>query len=74
MILGRVEEDFDFESGLFEAYVQADDDQQFDLRLAEIGAGLARARTQYIDVRESLDALVGAGEPAGSAGPAGPAA
>jgi SNF2 family DNA or RNA helicase len=59
MILGRVEEDFDFESGIFGAYVQSDDDQQFDLRLGEIGDSLARARTQYVDVRESIDALVG---------------
>jgi len=59
MILGRVEEDFDFESGIFGAYVQADDDQQFELRLGEIGDSLARARKQYGEVRESLDALVG---------------
>ena len=59
MILGRVEEDFDFESGIFGAYVQSDDDQQFDLRLGEIGDNLARARKQYVDVRESIDALVG---------------
>jgi SNF2 family DNA or RNA helicase len=59
MILGRVEEDFDFESGIFGAYVQSDDDQQFDLRLGEIGDNLALARKQYVDVRESIDALVG---------------
>jgi len=62
MILGRVEEDLDFEAGLFEAYLKADDDRQFDLRLAEIGSDLARARSEYIDVRESLDALVGKDE------------
>jgi SNF2 family DNA or RNA helicase len=59
MILGRVEEDFDFETGIFDAYVASTDDRQFDLRLAEIGDSLARARRQYVDVRESLDALVG---------------
>ena len=59
MILGRVEEDFDFEAGIFGAYVTSDDDQQFGLRLAEIGDSLAVARRQYVDVRESLDALVG---------------
>lgn len=59
MILGRVEEDFDFEAGIFDAYVDSDDDRQFDLRLAEIGDDLARARTQYLDVRESIDVLVG---------------
>jgi hypothetical protein len=42
--------------------VQSDDDQQFDLRLAEIGDNLAQARKQYVDVRESIDALVGQDE------------
>lgn len=59
MILGRVEEDFDFEAGIFGAYVASDDDRQFDVRLAEIGDSLAAARRQHVDVRESLDALVG---------------
>jgi SNF2 family DNA or RNA helicase len=59
MILGRIEEDFDFETGIFDAYVASTDDRQFDLRLAEIGDSLARARQQYVDVRESLDRLVG---------------
>jgi SNF2 family DNA or RNA helicase len=59
MILGRVEEDFDFETGVFDAYVASADDRQFDLRMAEIGDSLARARRQYVDVRESLDLLVG---------------
>jgi len=62
MILGRVEEDFDFEAGIFGAYVDSDNDRQFDLRLAEIGDDLARARTQYLDVRESIDVLVGSQE------------
>ena len=64
MILGRVEEDFDFETGIFDAYVASTDDQQFDLRLAEIGDSLARARRQYVDVRESLDLLVGTADDA----------
>ncbi|HEY6793450.1 MAG TPA: DEAD/DEAH box helicase [Kineosporiaceae bacterium] len=64
MILGRVEEDFDFAAGIFDAYVGADDDRHFDLRLAEIGDSLARARRDYVDVRESLDQLVGRDEPA----------
>lgn len=59
MILGRVEEDFDFETGIFDAYLASTDDRQFDLRLAEIGDSLARARQQYVDARESLDLLVG---------------
>ena len=44
---------------IFDAYVGSADDQQFDLRLAELGDDLARARRQYVDVRESLDLLVG---------------
>ena len=63
MILGRIDEDFDFETGIFGAYVTSDDNQQFDQRLAEIGDSLARARREYVDVRESLDDLVGQDEP-----------
>ena len=58
MILGRVQEDFDFEKRLRRVR-RLSDDQEFDLRLAEIGDSLARARRQYVDVRESLDLLVG---------------
>jgi SNF2 family DNA or RNA helicase len=58
MIIGRVDDDFDFESTIFDAYVQADDDTGFVQRLEEIGDALARARTDYLASREAIDALV----------------
>jgi SNF2 family DNA or RNA helicase len=64
MILGRVEEDFDFETSVFEAFVGAEDDRHFVVRLEAIGDALVRARTDYLDIRTSTDALVGEGEPA----------
>lgn len=59
MILGRVADDFDFESALFSAYVQADDDADFERRLTALGDDLARARDGYLVGRERLDNLVG---------------
>jgi SNF2 family DNA or RNA helicase len=61
MILGRVDDDFDFESTVFDAYVQADDDTEFARRLEQIGDALAQARTDYLASRETIDTLV-AGE------------
>jgi SNF2 family DNA or RNA helicase len=59
MILGRVEDDFDFETAVFDAYVQAVDDDEFDRRLEALGDALARARGDYLDTRTAVDALVG---------------
>jgi superfamily II DNA/RNA helicase len=59
MILGRIEEDFDFEAAVFQAYVGSADDVEFDARLAAVGDSLVRARTSYLATRESADALVG---------------
>ena len=42
MILGRVDDDFDFESSVFNAYVTADDDAAFTASLHDIGAELVR--------------------------------
>lgn len=61
MILGRVDDDFDFESTVFDAYVRADDDTEFVRRLEEIGDALSQARTDYLASRQTIDALV-AGE------------
>jgi SNF2 family DNA or RNA helicase len=58
MILGRIEEDFDFESSVFGAYVDSVDDSEFGSRLETLGDSLARARVEYADVRESVDSLV----------------
>ncbi|HEY2552014.1 MAG TPA: DEAD/DEAH box helicase [Streptosporangiaceae bacterium] len=59
MILGRIDDDFDFETSVFDAYVEADDDAEFGERLAEIGESLARARTDYLRDRGHADELVG---------------
>jgi SNF2 family DNA or RNA helicase len=59
MILGRVSDDFDFESSVFSAYVAAEDDAQFAASLDDLGADLARARTDYLRSRGAVDQLVG---------------
>jgi SNF2 family DNA or RNA helicase len=59
MILGRVDDDFDFESTVFDAFVASGDDAEFGERMAVIGDDLARARTDYLASREAIDNLVG---------------
>jgi len=59
MILGRVTDDFDFESSVFSAYVTADDDAAFTASLHDLGVELARARTDYLHTRGAVDQLVG---------------
>ena len=59
MILGRVEEDFEFESVIFKAHVASADDAEFADRLEVLGDGLARARRGYLASREGTDRLVG---------------
>jgi SNF2 family DNA or RNA helicase len=59
MILGHVDDDFDFESSIFDAFVASADDHEFDQRLEELGSALVRARTDYLDGRHAVDALVG---------------
>ncbi len=59
MILGRVSDDFDFESAVFSSYVDADDDDDFDRRVGALGDDLVRAREGYLAGRERLDRLVG---------------
>jgi SNF2 family DNA or RNA helicase len=58
MILGRIEDDFDFESSVFRAYVQSDDEGEFDRRLEALGEDLARARGEYLESRRRTDDLV----------------
>jgi SNF2 family DNA or RNA helicase len=58
MILGRIDDDFDFESSIFDAFVTAADDHEFDQRLQELGVALAQARTEYLEGRHTVDALV----------------
>ena len=59
MILGRVDDDFDFESTVFETFVASGDDADFAERMAAIGDDIARARTGYLASREAVDDLVG---------------
>ena len=59
MILGRVDDDFDFETTVFDAFVASGDDAEFGERMAAIGDDLARARTDYLASRAAIDNLVG---------------
>jgi SNF2 family DNA or RNA helicase len=59
MILGRVDDDFDLESSIFDAYVDSVDDEQFARRLERLGDQLAAARSEYLNTRGAVDALVG---------------
>ncbi len=58
MILGRVQDDFDFEAFVSSAYVESRHDEEFGARLTELGEDLARAREGYLDSRRRTDALV----------------
>lgn len=62
MILGRVDDEFDFETTVFDAFVASEDDTEFGERMAVIGDDLARARTDYLASRASIDNLVSAEE------------
>lgn len=59
MILGRVEDELDFEGRVFSSYVDAADDAEFAVRLDSLGERLAQARGGYLASRETTDALVG---------------
>ena len=59
MILGRVDDDFDFENEVFDAFVEAVDDDEFERRLEALGSALAEARHAYLRSREGVDLLVG---------------
>ena len=59
MILGRVDDDFDFENEVFDAFVDAVDDDEFERRLDALGNALAEARHSYVRSREAVDLLVG---------------
>jgi SNF2 family DNA or RNA helicase len=59
MILGRVDDEFDFETSVFEAFLAAGDDAEFRRRLEDLGGRLAEARREYIGARGRMDELVG---------------
>ncbi len=58
MILGRVEDDFDFESFVFHAHLDSRDDAEFDARLEQLGQGLVEARRSYLQTRHGNDELM----------------
>lgn len=60
MILGRVDDEFDFESSVFAAFTDSVDDEEFTRRLEALGSQLASARDRYLESRVAVDALVGA--------------
>jgi len=64
MILGRIEDDFDFEAAVFAHYVQSSDEADFTARLETLGQQLTGARTEYLAARGRGDALVPQGEAA----------
>jgi len=58
MILGRVSDELDFESLVFQEYVTSRNDAEFGARLETVGDELARARVQYLGTRQRIDELV----------------
>jgi SNF2 family DNA or RNA helicase len=62
MILGRVDEEFDFEASVFDAFAAASDDAHFEARMEEIGDRMVAARTAYLRTRDSLDAITDGSE------------
>ncbi|MGH8886818.1 MAG: helicase-related protein [Egibacteraceae bacterium] len=58
MILGRVDDDFDFEKFVFAAHIDSADDAEFGARLETLGDDLARARAEYLQTRGRIDELV----------------
>jgi len=61
MILGRIGDDFDFESAVFRTHVESRDEAEFVERLEALGDDLVRARTGYRESRDRTDHLVGEG-------------
>jgi SNF2 family DNA or RNA helicase len=61
MILGKVDDDFDFEAEVFDAFLGAADDEEFERRLAKLGEALTAARSDYLQSRQAIDGLVGEG-------------
>ena len=59
MILGRIDEDFDFEQTVFDAFTGTEDDDAFARRMDDIGDRLVAARTTYLADRNNVDALAG---------------
>ena len=58
MILGRIDDDFDFEQAVFDEHVRSHSDAEFAARLEELGTRLADARRGYLQGRAEGDALL----------------
>jgi SNF2 family DNA or RNA helicase len=62
MILGHVDDDFDFERAVFDAHLASRDDLELCGKLERLGDDLTRARRAYLRGRERTDELVGDSE------------
>lgn len=62
MILGRIDDDFDFERAVFDAHLRSRDEAELAVRLNGLRDELARARHDYLAGRERVDELVGESE------------
>ncbi len=62
MVLGRIEDEFDFESFVFRAHVESRDDHEFAATLDKLGTQLSEARQGYLTTRQRADSLVEAME------------
>jgi len=60
MILGRVFEELDFETLVFQEHLASRDDAELARRLDRIGEQLAQGRSAYLGARERIDSLVAA--------------
>ena len=58
MILGRIEDEFDFEASVFGAHVASRDDEEFATQIEALGERVALARRAYLDTRTLNDELV----------------
>lgn len=58
MILGHLEEDFDFEAFVFRAHLDSQDDAEFASRLETLGEELSRARGSYLESGHRLELVV----------------
>jgi SNF2 family DNA or RNA helicase len=61
MILGRIDDDFDLPSWVYDTHVGSRDDHEFRTRMDQLGDDLAAARRGYLDSRHGTDALVDGG-------------
>ncbi len=59
MILGRIDDEFDFERAVFRAHVESHHEPEFAARLEALGEELVAAREGYLESRRRTDALVG---------------